>query len=62
MIRDLVTDLDRRGVTLRLANASWQVRDVLRAAGIEEKTGKLDRTTTISAIVEQDEDVHSIHP
>jgi high affinity sulfate transporter 1 len=62
MIRDLITDLDRRGVTLRLANASWQVRDVLRAAGIEEKIGKLDRTTTISAILEQDENAHSIHP
>jgi hypothetical protein len=32
---------------------------VLRAAGIEEKIGKLDRTTTISAILEQDEDVQS---
>jgi len=62
MIRDLITDLDRRGVTLRLANASWQVRDVLRAAGIEEKIGKLDRTTTISAILQQDENAHSIHP
>jgi len=60
MIRDLITDLDRKGVTLRLANASWQVRDVLRAAGIEEKVGRLDRTTTISAILEQDEDVHSV--
>jgi DNA-directed RNA polymerase delta subunit len=60
MIRDLITDLDRRGITLRLANASWQVRDVLRAAGIEEKIGKLDRTTTISAILEQDEDVQSV--
>jgi len=62
MIRDLINDLDRRGVTLRLANASWQVRDVLRAAGIEEKIGKLDRTTTISAILQQDENAHSIHP
>ncbi|MDD1711385.1 MAG: sulfate permease [Methanoregulaceae archaeon] len=62
MIRDLIADLDRRGVTLRLANASWQVRDVLRAAGIEEKVGKLDRTTTISAILEQDENVHPVQP
>jgi high affinity sulfate transporter 1 len=59
MIRDLITDLDRKGIILRLANASGQVRDVLRAAGIEEKIGKLDRTTTISAILEQDEDVQS---
>ena len=51
MMRDLIAELDRKGITLRLANASGQVRDVLRAAGIEEKVGKLDRTTTISAIL-----------
>ncbi|MGB9176913.1 MAG: sulfate permease [Methanoregula sp.] len=53
MIRDLITELDRKGITLRLANASGQVRDVLRAAGIEEKIGKLDQTTTIAALLEQ---------
>ncbi len=53
MIRDLIAELDRKGITLRLANASGQVRDVLRAAGIEEKVGKLDRTTTISAILNE---------
>jgi high affinity sulfate transporter 1 len=53
MIRDLIAELDRKGITLRLANASGQVRDVLRAAGIEEKVGKLDRTTTIAAILKE---------
>jgi SulP family sulfate permease len=53
MIRDLIAELDKKGITLRLANASGQVRDVLRAAGIEEKVGKLDRTTTISAILKE---------
>lgn len=53
MIRDLITELDRKGITLRLANASGQVRDVLRAAGIEEKVGKLDSTTTIAAIINE---------
>ena len=62
MIRDLITELDRKGITLRLANASGQVRDVLRAAGIEEKVGRLDRTTTISAILEQEENAHSVPP
>lgn len=52
MIADLIADLERRRVELRLANASGQVRDVLRAAGIEEKVGLLDRTTTIPALVE----------
>ena len=55
MIRDLITELDREGLTLRLANASGQVRDVLRAAGIEDKVGKLDNTTTIVALLEQTE-------
>jgi high affinity sulfate transporter 1 len=53
MIQDLITELERKGITLRLANASGQVRDVLRAAGVEEKVGKLDRTTTIAAILNE---------
>jgi high affinity sulfate transporter 1 len=53
MIRDLIAELERKGITLRLVNASGQVRDVLRAAGIEEKVGKLDRTATIAAILNE---------
>ncbi len=53
MISDLVTELDKRRITLRLANASGPVRDVLQAAGIEEKVGTLDRTTTIPALVQE---------
>ena len=60
MIHDLIDELDRKGIVLRLANASGKVRDVFRAAGIEDKVGKLDRTTTISAILEQDEDVPAV--
>jgi MFS superfamily sulfate permease-like transporter len=56
MIRDLITELDRKGITLRLANASGQARDVLRAGGIEEKTGKLDQATTIAVLLEQSRD------
>jgi SulP family sulfate permease len=62
MIRDLIMELDRKGITLRLANPSGQVRDVLRAAGIEEKVGKLDRTTTISALIDEDEKSQSSEP
>ena len=58
MIRDLITELDRKGITLRLANASGQARDVLRAGGIEEKTGKLDQATTIAVLLEQDRNSH----
>jgi len=59
MVRDLITELDRKGIILRLANASGQVRDVLRAAGIEDKVGKLDQTTTIEALIEQNMNYHS---
>jgi SulP family sulfate permease len=59
MVRDLITELDRKGILLRLANASGQVRDVLRAAGIEDKVGKLDQTTTIEALIEQNMNYHS---
>ena len=62
MIRDLATELERKGIDLRLANASGQVRDVLRAAGIEEMVGRLDRTTTIGALCEQGEDLQSGRP
>jgi SulP family sulfate permease len=62
MIHDLIDELDRKGIVLRLANASGRVRDVLRAAGIEEKVGKLDRTTTIAALVEENEKSQSTKP
>lgn len=57
MIRNLATDLVRKGIVLRLANASGQVRDLLRAAEIEEMVGRLDRTTTIDALCQQYEEV-----
>jgi len=53
MIHDLIADLERRRITLRLANASGPVRDIFQAAGIEEKVGALDRTTTIPALVKE---------
>jgi hypothetical protein len=34
-------------------------KDVLRAAGIENKVGKLDQTTTIAALIEQNKNSHS---
>lgn len=58
MIKDLFTEFDRKGIELRLANVSGQARDVLRRAGIEDKIGKLDRTTTIAALVEQSRNSH----
>lgn len=57
MIRNLATELERKGVALRLANTSGQVRDLMRAAEVEEMVGRLDRTTTIDALCQQYEDV-----
>ena len=59
MIRDLFTEFDRKGIELRLANVSGQARDVFRRAGIEDKAGKLDRTTIIAALVEQSRNSHA---
>jgi high affinity sulfate transporter 1 len=59
MIRELITELERKGIALRLANVTGQARDVLRAAGIEDKVGKLDQTTTIAALLEQNKNSHS---
>jgi sulfate permease, SulP family len=43
MLRQLQDDLARRGVQLRLVGAHGRVRDLLRAEGIGEKVGGLDR-------------------
>jgi SulP family sulfate permease len=59
MIRDLCIELGKKGITLRLVNASGQARDVLRRAGIEDTAGKLDRTITIAALIEQSRDSHA---
>jgi len=59
MTRDLISELERKGIELRIANASGQTRDILRRAGIEEKVGKLDQSTTIAAIIRQSGNSHS---
>ncbi len=58
MIRDLISELNRNGITIRIANASGQVRDVLRAGGIEDKVGKLDVTTNIPALIKASDNIN----
>jgi SulP family sulfate permease len=58
MTRDLISELEHKGIKLRIANASGQTRDILRRAGIEEKVGRLDQATTIAAIIRQSRDSH----
>ena len=52
MIGELYSDLREQEIELKLAEASGQVRDVLRKAGIEARIGKLGRSTTIHALIE----------
>lgn len=58
MTRDLISELEHKGIELRIANASGHTRDILRRAGIEEKVGRLDQATTIAAIIRQSRDSH----
>jgi MFS superfamily sulfate permease-like transporter len=53
MIGELYSDLREQEIELKLAEASGQVRDVLRKAGIDAMIGKLGRSTTIHAVIEE---------
>ena len=51
MINDLYDDLSAQGITLRIANATGKVRDVLRASGIEKKTGDVRFDSSVNDII-----------
>ena len=51
MINDLYDDLSAQGITLRIANATGKVRDVLRASGIEKKTGEVRFDSSVNDII-----------
>jgi len=44
-------DLARRGIALRIVGARGRVRDLLRAEGIGEKVGGLDRLATLDDLL-----------
>ena len=44
-------ELAKRGITLRVAEARAGVRDLLRAGGLEEKVGRVDRLTTVADVI-----------
>jgi MFS superfamily sulfate permease-like transporter len=52
MLRLLHTELAARGITLRIVGARGRVRDLLRADGIGEIVGGLDRRTTLETVLE----------
>ena len=47
MLHELHGELAARGIALRIVGARGWVRDLLRAEGIAEKVGGLDRHTTL---------------
>jgi high affinity sulfate transporter 1 len=51
MLRQLHAELAGRGVTLRIVGARGRVRDLLRADGIGEIVGGLDRRTTLETVL-----------
>ena len=51
MLHELHAELAGRGIALRIVGAHGSVRDLLRADGIEEKVGGLDRTATLDNLI-----------
>ena len=51
MLRELQAELADRGILLRIIGARGSVRDLLRADGIEDKVGRLDRTLTLDGLL-----------
>jgi SulP family sulfate permease len=54
MLHELHTELKGHGIALRIVGAHGSVRDLLRAEGLEEKVGQLDRTTTMDSLLRTD--------
>ena len=51
MLRELNAELAGRGIALRIVGAHGSTRDLLRAEGLEEKVGGLDRTATLDSVL-----------
>ena len=51
MINDLYDELSAQGITLRIANASGKVRDVLRASGLGKKIGAVRFDSSVNDII-----------
>ena len=52
MLRNLQGELARRGIAFRLVEARSSVRDMLRVEGVEEKTGRVDRFTSLAEAID----------
>jgi MFS superfamily sulfate permease-like transporter len=51
MLHELHAKLDAHGIALRIVGAHGRTRDLLRADGIGDKVGGLDRLATIQALI-----------
>ena len=51
MLHGLHNELAARGVALRIVGARGRVRDLLRADGMAEKVGGLDRVVTLDSLL-----------
>lgn len=49
----LYQQLAEQGITLKVVNANGGIRDRLRAEGLEQKMGSLDRAATIESIIDE---------
>ena len=52
MLHELQGELAARGIALRVVGAHGRVRDLLRADGVEEKVGGLDRAVTLESLLD----------
>ena len=51
MLHELHSELTSRGIALRIVGAHGLVRDVLRADGMSDKVGGLDRVVTLDDLL-----------
>ncbi len=51
MLQNLASDLASRGVAFRLAEARATVREMLRAAGLEDTVGRIEHGTTVAEAI-----------
>ena len=51
MLHDLHAELDARGIALRVVGARGRVRDLLRADGLSDKIGGIERVVTLASLI-----------
>jgi MFS superfamily sulfate permease-like transporter len=54
MLHDLHGELAARGIALRIVGAHGWARDLLRADGMSEKVGRLDRAATLDSLLKDE--------